>query len=69
MTDRQRLIDLLDNWGVGYRHAPSLDLKEEPDEGDVVIEAYLGNVEGYSGFYTVFEFNDDGTFRSVGIWE
>lgn len=64
MTDRQALKALLDRFGL-------IPYADEPDASDevVVLEAKRGNVSGYSGFVARFEFDSDGKFQSLGIWE
>ena len=36
---------------------------------NVILEEGVGNVDGYSGFITQFEFDDNGKFLRVGAWE
>lgn len=33
------------------------------------FEGDSAKVDGYYGFYTSIEFNDEGTFVKIGIWE
>jgi hypothetical protein len=66
-TDKQRLIDLLSDFGV----TPQLgeDGVNEVDAETVTLEAEKGGVVGYMGFVCVFSFNRNGKFDSVGVWE
>lgn len=42
---------------------------DDGEEYFVVLAAKTGNVQGFKGFYSTFEFDDDGTFKSLGLWE
>jgi hypothetical protein len=35
----------------------------------VVLAAYEGGVDGYNGFHARFDFDTDGNFKTLGIWE
>ncbi len=66
MTDKQKLITLLTEFGVKLR----LGYAEETDV--VVKQSWNGDnpkIEGYAGMYTQFRFDDNGQFISVGAWE
>lgn len=61
MTDRDKLISLLDEFGIGY----SIGTPSE----DVFIHSYERNVEGYSNSFCHFTFDDEsGKFSRLGIW-
>lgn len=62
MTDKERLLALLDDFGL----APTPVLTEP---NDVILRAGHGGVEGYVGFECVFEFDADGKFHHVRVWE
>jgi hypothetical protein len=60
MTDREKLIELLTSWGVGYA------------EGNNYIRCEQGTharVGGYMGFLTEFEFDSNGKFIQLGAYE
>ncbi len=59
-TDREKLEELLKLFGVGTT-----------TEGENSIEIMAGDtkVKGYSGFYASFNFDKDGKFETVGVWE
>ena len=59
MTDKQKVAALLRDLFIGFR---------EELEFIKVSEGSL-NVTGYPGFYTLFEFDKDGKFETVGAWE
>lgn len=61
MTDKEKLGALLTEFGVGWVHSRALDK----------ICCYHGmpKITGYSGFETIFEFDDDGKFLQMGAWE
>ena len=67
-TDLDRTKELLDSFGVLYT----------AEENSIVFGKYwfsdcpfpkCEKVDGYSGFYTAFDFDDQGKFLSVGAWE
>ncbi|MGW6855833.1 hypothetical protein [Streptomyces xanthophaeus] len=64
LTQREKLLALLTEFGI--TPAPAKDPEEE---FDVVLEAKVGGVGGYSNFVCAFEFKSDGAFSGVGIWE
>jgi len=56
MTDKEKLLKLLSEFGVGFR-----------EEGkSVICDEGMDKVEGYPGFFTEFEFDIDGKFLSMG---
>ena len=59
MTDKEKLIQMLTDLGVGY----------EDDGRDVVCQAGNEKVVGYPEFYTVFSFDDQGRFINMGAFE
>lgn len=61
MTDREKLINLFDGFGVEYKS----------DDKDNSIECMQGNkkIEGYGGFFTYFEFTKEGEFITMGAAE
>lgn len=59
MTDKEKLMALLTEFGVGF-----------VEHGDYV-ECLEGNakIEGHNRFFTMFDFDEDGNFLSMGAWE
>lgn len=59
MSDKEKLLNLLKDFGVEFR------------EVDGAIECHEGmeKVVGYSCFYVQFTFNDDGSFANLGAYE
>jgi hypothetical protein len=67
LTDRQALEQLLTRFGLT---PATTDKAEEWNQlGAVCLAAKQGGVEGYDGFITVFQFDADGKFQSVHLWE
>lgn len=64
MTDREALLALLERFGL----KPSAE-KEYEQVSTVALAADEGGVGGYSGFVAVFDFNTDGTFKALGLYE
>lgn len=58
LSDFDKFIALLDNWGVAYK------IERE----NVVLSADTKKVEGYTCFETVVYFVD-GKFVKFGLWE
>ena len=75
VSDKEKLIQLLASWGVPY----GIGYYEKPRDGATMyIQVGDGHdlsiplsdkVDGYGGFYTSFEFDDDGAFVRMGAWE
>ncbi len=63
LTDKLKLIELLEGFGVKLRKEPStvtLEVnKSDPDS----------KISGYMGFFTEFNFDENGKFIDVGVWE
>lgn len=61
MTDKEKLVSLLTEFGIEWR---------ETSEG---IKCGGWNtrakIRGWSGFYTLFEFNEDDSFKVMGAWD
>ena len=67
-TDKQKVIDLFDELGIGYK----LKDDEYPQHtNSIKIKAgYSYNkVDGYGSFYTLFNFDENDKFVDAGIWE
>jgi hypothetical protein len=62
-TDKQKLIDLLNDFRIKFR--------EESRTITINSDRYGedSKVSGYMGFFTDFEFDNNGGFISMGIWE
>lgn len=63
----------LDALGVGYTVEPS-NAKGSATRVRCGVGAYGSDTQhakvgGYTGFYTAFEFDVDGTFIEIGAWE
>lgn len=62
MSDRSELCALLDKWGVSWaRTKDDIDVAGDGQDNE--------KVTGYPGFYTLFEFTEDGEFMKMGAWE
>lgn len=61
MTDKEKLTALLTEFGVEWR---------EKEDG-IKCGGYkqYAKVTGYSGFYTLFQFDDNDNFVQMGVWE
>lgn len=63
MTDKEKLINLLNEFGVGFTQS------EHTDFDEVNCEQGQAKVEGYVGFATSFQFKKDGSFIAMGAYE
>ena len=64
-TDKQKLMELLDGFGVEYDHRTY-------SKGKTKIkcnERKHKKVEGYGGFFTLFEFDENEKLTSMSAWE
>ena len=59
MTDKEKLVTLLTEFGVGFREVG----------GDIMCCQGDAGIDGYSSFFTNFEFDDAGKFTQMGAWE
>jgi hypothetical protein len=59
MTDRDKLVAVLVDFGIGH----------DVGRNDVVMVEGNCKVIGYSSFFARFEFDEDGNFEHVGLWE
>jgi hypothetical protein len=60
MTDKEKLVKLLREFGVGF---------DDSCKTEIVCEQGEEKVEGYCGFHTAFKFHEDGSFEHMGAWE
>ncbi|MFC8686018.1 hypothetical protein [Brevibacillus porteri] len=63
MSDIKKLKSLLDEFGVGYR-----TIQKETKEY-IVLDSGEKKINGYLDFYAEFEFDHDGKFVQIGIYE
>ena len=64
MTDYDKVKALFTELGIGFTE------HDEKDNVKVICcEAGSDKVIGYSGFFTDFEFDEDGKFIQMGVWE
>ena len=59
LTDSQKVIQLFDELGITY----------ETGGTTLCITCEGPKNEGYTDFECVFTFDDEGTFKIVGVWE
>jgi hypothetical protein len=64
MTDKERLLALLQDFGI----EPQDDTRHF-GRNAVVLEAHKGGVIGYDAFICRFSFTPEGKFEEVGVWE
>jgi hypothetical protein len=73
MTDKEALLELLKRFGItpeiGTFTPPEPNPHNLTPSDQVTLTAHQGDVDGYSGFFTVFDFTPEGKFEQVGVWE
>jgi len=60
-SDKEKLTDLLTSFGVDWQEKPEGIKCGGFNEYD--------KITGYGGFYTLFEFDENGSFIAMGAWE
>lgn len=70
-TQRDRLLALLADFGIEPAVAGTVrrGAFHVAEGEEVLLEAHHGNVDGYSGFFARFEFDEAGKFESLSVWE
>lgn len=58
-TDKEKLIELLTEFGVGF----------ELEENDILCREGRNKIDGYMMFVTSFDFDENGKFIKMGAWE
>lgn len=73
MNDKQKLIKLLLDFGVPFKEQRCKNDRgwnEGVEFGNLLYgRDESDKVDGYSGFFTQFEFDENGKFICVGAWE
>lgn len=69
-TDKEKLEALLKEFEITPINPDNLMWAPGYATGnDLMLASGVGGVEGYSMFYCLFKFDEDGSFKSVGVWE
>lgn len=67
MTDKEKVEALFKELGIGYELDYPMGCNGELR---IVCKALsCKNVEGYDGFVAIFNFDRDGKFDRLGVWE
>ena len=66
MTDREKLIALLAEFGVGFEQGGVPGIR---GNNNVICREGRAKIDGYSMFCTIFEFDEQGQFIKMGAWE
>ena len=65
-TDQERFLELMQDFGV------ELDTPDTKQINESSFDIYVDRCEkiiGYYGFVASFTFDENGKFKTVGIWE
>jgi hypothetical protein len=69
VTDLEKLTTLLGEWGVPFTvEPPRKDAAQVIEVRNFAFDDHP-KVTGYSEFFTIFEFDAEGTFLRMGAWE
>jgi hypothetical protein len=60
-NDLDKLKELMDSFGIGYMVSPTKKY--------LVCKQGCEKITGHSNLFTNFEFDNDGNFIGIGIWE
>ncbi len=68
MPDKEKLMQLFTEFGIGYEDNPE---GIEKGKGYTIIVCLQGKakIDGYGDFFTIFEFDENGKFVEMGAWE
>jgi hypothetical protein len=72
LTDKQKLEALFTEFGIGFKRIPSFSIGPNanvPSETTIYCSANEARIDGYNGFETSFEFDADGKFVKMDIYE
>jgi len=70
MTDYEKVKKLFTELGIGITEGALEDDGPNTKGRDIgLINESNAKIKGYSGFQTYFNFNEDGKFLDVGLWE
>lgn len=61
-TDKQKLEALFTEFGIGFK-------PNEHTENSIVCEKGDAKIGGYSGFTAQFDFDENGKFQEMSVWE
>lgn len=68
MTDYEKLKQLFTEFGIAFREDWDESGSDNPNTISLVADD-SDKVCGYSYFYSTYEFDENGKFVQVGIWE
>jgi hypothetical protein len=63
-SDIEKLMKLFEDFGIGFKTGTTY-------KGYDLISCHQGDekIDGYCGFLTTFEFDENGKFKEMGAWE
>lgn len=71
MTDREVLVEMFARAGIviGAKYEGAAQNEANPAGFNVYAWDREGPQRGYGSFYASFEFDYDGSLKSMGVWE
>ena len=70
MTDREKLIALFTELGIGFEYEEQTDwYKSTESRGSLVCLEGRAKIDGYGMFFADFQFDENGKFIKMGVWE
>lgn len=69
-TDREKWVEFLESFGIGFLNGSGrfgYDLAVGKNQ--IVVSEGMDKVGGYSGFFTEIEFDENGAFLGINIFE
>lgn len=69
MTDLERAKALLDSWGVKHTEEWPYPSSKEGNPNEKELFIFGDDNDGYTGFFAAIVFDEEGKFKSFGLWE
>ncbi len=64
MSDIEKLMELFTEFGIEFTTGVTHEGYDR-----ILCSEGKAKIDGYNGFYTTFEFDENGKFKEMGAWE